>query len=110
MIRITILYPATPGARFDADYYVTRHIPLALQLLGKAVTAVSVDLGSSPGPPWPAPTFAAICTFTCETLEAYQQALFPHAAQLQADLANYSDAAPLVQISQVALDQALTPS
>ncbi len=110
MIRVTILYAATPAARFDADYYLTGHIPMALKLLGSAVTSVSVDLGVSPGPPWPAPAFAAICTFTCESLEAYQQALFPHAAQLQADLANYSDAAPLVQISDVALEHAQTLS
>jgi hypothetical protein len=27
-ITITVLYPNTPGSRFDLDYFVNTHIPL----------------------------------------------------------------------------------
>ncbi len=108
MIRITILYPSGPERRFDRGYYLERHIPLALELLGHAVRSVTVDVGVSPGPPWPEPAFSAVCTFTCESLEAYQSALMSHAARLQADLGNYSDVAPLIQISELALEHPAT--
>ena len=53
MIEILILYPNAPGRRFDHDYYETRHIPMALELLGEAVKAVVVTRGVAAGPPWP---------------------------------------------------------
>ena len=109
MIRITILYPSGPGRRFDRDYYLGNHIPLALELLGPAVRSVTVDVGVSPGHPWPEPAFSAVCTFTCESLAAYQGALLAHAARLQADLGNYSDIAPIIQISELALEHQATP-
>lgn len=107
MIEVTILYPAAPGRAFDHDYYETRHIPMALELLGPAVTAVTVTRGVAPGPPWPEPTYVAGCRFTCASVEAYQQALAPHMGRLQADIANFSDAPPLIQINQVAVSVAL---
>lgn len=100
MIEILILYPNAPGRRFDHDYYETRHIPMALELLGEAVKAVVVTRGVAAGPPWPKPIYVATCQFTCESLEAYQQALLPHRERLQADLANYSDGLPIIQISE----------
>ena len=109
MIRISILYPATPGGRFDHDYYATVHIPLALSLLGDAVRSVSVERGVSPGPPWPAPTYAAVCHFVCESLDAYLQALSPHMARLQADLANYSDRPAILQVGEITVDRVMAP-
>ncbi|MGA0603006.1 EthD family reductase [Caulobacter sp. KR2-114] len=105
MIEITILYPAKPGARFDHDYYETSHIPMALELLGPAVRRVTVTRGVAPGPPWPAPAYSAICRFECESVEAYQHALWPHLSRLQADLAAYSDCEPVVVIGEITLDR-----
>ena len=104
MIEITILYPHAPGRRFDHRYYETVHIPMALELLGPAVRGVAVTRGVDPGPPWPAPTYSAICRFACESLEAYQRAVLPHLARLQGDLANYSDCEPIIQVSETTLD------
>lgn len=109
MIRISILYPHTAGGRFDHDYYETVHIPMALDLLGEAVRSVSVERGIVPGPPWPTPTYTAICHFVCESLEAYQRALLPHMARLQADLANYSDRAAVLQVGEITIDRPVGP-
>ncbi len=101
MIEIQIFYPYAPGRRFDHDYYETRHIPMALELLGEAVQGVTVTRGVFAGPPWPDPAYSATCRFTCESLEAYQQALLPNLERLQADLGHYSDCQPVIQISEV---------
>lgn len=103
MIRITILYPNAPGVRFDHDYYRDRHIPLSLDLLGAAVRSVSVERGVQAAG-WPQPPYVALCVFTCDSLEAYQAALFPHLERLQADLANYSSVSPVIQVTEVALE------
>lgn len=103
MVRVTILYPAIPGKRFDFDYYLKVHMPMSIALLGPTMKAVGVERGVSPGAPWPDHTYVAMCTFTCESKEAYEQAFFPHAARLQGDMANYTDIAPVIQISEIVL-------
>lgn len=106
MIKVTILYPATPGGRFDHDYYETVHIPMAMEILGDTLVSVTVERGLSPGPPWPPATYATICSFLVTSREAYETALFPQAARLQADVANFSDTPALIQLSEVALQGA----
>lgn len=101
MIRVSVLYPNTPGARFDHDYYRNTHIPMARDLLGAALQAVTVERGVSPGPPWPEPAYLAVAHFDCESLEAYQAALWPHMAKLQADVANFSNVAGVVMVSEL---------
>ena len=33
MVRISILYPNSKSCRFDLDYYIGKHMPLAIKLL-----------------------------------------------------------------------------
>ena len=37
MIKVSVMYPNTPGARFDHDYYRDRHLPLIKSRMGAAV-------------------------------------------------------------------------
>jgi uncharacterized protein (TIGR02118 family) len=101
VVRISILYPAKTGARFDVDYYLSRHVPLALGCLGGVVIGFSVDLGRR-RPPWPAPAFLAMAHYLCESQEAFEAAYRPHARALQEDVANYTDIEPIYQVSDVA--------
>jgi uncharacterized protein (TIGR02118 family) len=105
MIKITILYPKTEGGRFDLDYYLGTHMPLSISLLGPAMQSITVERGVSPGQPWPDATFHAIASFVCESREAYEQAFFPHMETLQADMPNYTDIAPVIQVSEIALEK-----
>ncbi len=101
MIKVSILYPSKSGTRFDVDYYLRVHMPMAVRLLGSAVKAVSVEIGVSgamPGQPAP---FAAIVGFTCESLEAFTAAFMPVAGQLQGDIPKYTDIDPVIQISEI---------
>ncbi len=104
MIKISIFYPAAPETKFDHDYYERVHIPMAIELLGAAVKSVSVERGVSPGSPWPDPTYVATAHFFVESKAAYEAALFPHLAQLQGDLLNYSNVEPMFQFSEITLE------
>ena len=105
MVKVSILYPSKPDARFDVDYYLDTHMPLALGLLGSAVKAVSVEIGLLGGTPGQAPPFAAICAFTCETVQAFTDAFLPNADILQSDIPKYTDIAPVIQVSEIRLQQ-----
>ena len=105
MVRVSIFYPSKPGARFDVDYYLETHMPLAIGLLGAAVKGVSVEIGVVGGLPDQLPPFTAICAFTCESIEAFTSAFLPNADVLQGDIPNYTDIAPVIQVSEIRLSQ-----
>ncbi len=103
MVTVSILYPRTQGARFDADYYVKTHMPMSIRLLGDAMTAVSVQLGVSLAEPGSEPAFIACTHFTCASREAFEGAFLPNAEVLQGDMPNYTDIVPIIQFNEVVL-------
>jgi len=101
MIKVSIFYPIKPGSRFDADYYVNTHMPMACRLLAPAIKSVSVDIGVSGETPDAPPPFAAVCEFTCESAQAFVEAFLPSAGELEGDIPNYTDIAPMIQFSEI---------
>lgn len=109
MVKVSILYPNTPGARFDFDYYLNTHMPMSLRLLGEAIQSASVERGVRAADPDQPPAFIALCHFVTETAEAFEAAFFPNAAVLQGDMPNYTDIAPVIQISQIEISRPSSP-
>ena len=105
MITVTFLYPNKPGTRFDADYYIDVHMPLAIRLLGPALKAVTAEIGTSAAMPDQPPPFFAMATFSFESVQAFTQAVMPHYMELQSDIPNYTDVEPVVQISDLRISQ-----
>ena len=105
MVKISVLYPNQPGSRFDFDYYVKTHMPMAAELLNESGTlrGLSVERGLSGGQPGSAPPYWASCHFLFDSLEAFLAAFAPHAPALQGDIPNYTDVAPVIQVGEVAL-------
>lgn len=101
MIKVSVMYPHTAGARFDHTYYRDRHMPLVKQLLGDACHRYTVDKGLSAGAPGSAPPYVAMCHLFFDSVAAFQTAFAPHAQQIMGDIPNYTDLAPTLQISEV---------
>src|SRR5271166_2087979 len=99
MVKVSILYPNKPGSRFDVDYYLQVHMPLAIRLIGTAVKAVSVEIGVGGAMPDQPPPYAAIVGFTCESVQAFSEAFLPIAAELQGDIPRYTNIEPVIQVS-----------
>ena len=53
----------------------------------------------------PPPAYAALCHLTCESAEAFFAAFMPHAKELQGDMKNYTDVAPVIQISEIKISK-----
>jgi uncharacterized protein (TIGR02118 family) len=102
MVRISILYPSS-GNRFNIEYYAGKHMPRAIELLSAhpGYRGVSVERSVSGAAPGAAPAFAAMCHFSFVSAEAFMEAFLPNAAELQGDIPNYSDVAPVIQINEV---------
>jgi uncharacterized protein (TIGR02118 family) len=101
MIRVSILYPRQDGARFDWTYYTGTHIPMVGRKLGPAVKSLSVEQGLAGGAPGSAPDFVALCHLGFDSVDSFQAAFGPHAAEITADIANYTTVQPVIQISDV---------
>lgn len=101
MIKVSVMYPNTPGARFDHDYYREKHLPLLKARMGDACLYYTIDkaiCGRTPDEPAP---YIAMCHIFSESLEAFQAGIAPHAEEIVADIANYTDLTPDRQISEV---------
>jgi uncharacterized protein (TIGR02118 family) len=103
MIKVSVFYPASEGARFDVDYYCTKHMPLVQQRMGAALKGVRVDHGLSGAAPGLPPVFIAIGHFLYDSREAFQAGFATHGAELVSDVPNFTDIQPQVQISEVKL-------
>ena len=101
MIKFSVMYPHAPGARFDHDYYRTHHMPLIQERLRDACLRYEIDKGLGGREPGSAPAFVAACHIYSPTLETFQEAFGPHRAEIAADVANYTDIAPIVQFSEI---------
>ena len=94
MIKVSVMYPYAAGARFDHAYYRDKHMPMVKQRLGAACLYYTVDKGIAGGAPGTDPVYVAKCDFVCTSIEAFQAARDPHAQEIMADIANYTDIQP----------------
>ena len=93
MIRLSVLYPKSDGARFDHDYYRDSHVPLAVATWG--VERTEIDRGVS-GP------YEAAVHFFFPSMEALEAAMASDGtAAVRADVARYTDITPERQVSEV---------
>ena len=93
MIRLSVFYPVTEGASFDHDHYRDKHVPLAVRTWG--LQSAEIDKGVD-GP------YVAAVHFTFASLDALQQAMAAEGtADVQADVANYTSIASVVQTSEI---------
>ena len=104
MIKVSVMYPNTPAARFDHDYYRDKHMPLVQARMGAACKYYTVDKGLAGGAPDAPATFVAMCHIFCDSVEAFQTSFGPHADEILGDIKNYTDLTPVIQISEVVVE------
>jgi len=105
MIKVNVMYPYTEGARFDHADHRDRHMPMMKSRLGSACAYYTVERGVAGRQLGSAPAFVAMCAFICESAEAYEAAIQQHHPEILADIANYTDVAPVVQLSEVVVER-----
>jgi len=101
MIKVSVLYPNEKGKKFNMDYYLNSHIPMVRKKLGAALKGAAVDQGIGGGGPGSQATYLAMCHLLFDSVEAFQSAFGPHTKEIMADIPNYTDTQPTIQISEV---------
>jgi uncharacterized protein (TIGR02118 family) len=101
MIKVTIFYPGGEGKKFDMEYYSTKHIPLVQSLFGDAMKGASIDKGIAVGTSGASTFYVAIGYLYFENISAYEEGFKINAQKILADIPNYTNITPVVQISEV---------
>ena len=100
MVVISVQYPFTPETTFDMDYYLNSHVPLVCRLLEPmGQRDIRVYKGLSDGGAG-APVYGVIAELVFDDLDSLTAALTAHGAETQADIPNFTDSIPVIQISE----------
>jgi uncharacterized protein (TIGR02118 family) len=102
MIRLSVMYPATPGSRFDWNYYLGPHRELSRKLLSsRGLVRTEIDKVIGGFPPGVLPPYHAVGHLFFRTIAELESALEATAAEFVADERNYTNVQSVVQISEV---------
>jgi len=102
MIRLSIMYPAVPGSRFDWSYYLGPHLELSRKLLiPRGLVRTEIDRGIGGFPPGAPAPYHAVGHLFFNTMAELESALAATASEFIADEPHYSDGPSVVQISEV---------
>lgn len=101
MASLSVVYPRSPNATFDYEYYRHTHMPLVGQKWENAgLTGGEALLGKS-APDGSEPPYFAIGIIHFDTAESLRAALEgEHAAEIIADIQNFTNAQPVIQVNE----------
>src|SRR5262249_28508101 len=85
------------------EYYLTRHMPMVQQKLGPACKRMAVEEGIAGGAPGTPAIYVAMGHLYFDSTDAFQTAFAPHAQSILADIPNYTNTQPTIQVSEVRL-------
>ena len=106
MIKVSVFYPNTENCKFDIAYYCNSHMPMVKDRLGDACKGLAVDQGISGGEPGSRPTYVAAGHLFFESVDAFQAAFGPHVEEILADIPNYTNVQPVIEISNILINAA----
>lgn len=89
------MYKRSDSSKFDVDYYQNSHLPMVAETVGEALIGVELHEGKGDSP------FVAVGTLTFDSMESFKSDFLPHMPKFQADVPNYTDIQPQLQISEV---------
>jgi len=101
MIKVSVMYPNGPDARFDDAYYRDRHMPMVKNLMGEHCKYYAIDRAMSPGASAENAPYIAMGHLFCDSVEAFQAGFGPHAKAIMADVPNYTNQTPILQVSDI---------
>ncbi len=97
---ITVLYANTPGVTFDFDYYREHHAALIRRLYGEGIARIELRRGAATPDGKPVP-YVAVINIWIGSQRAFDEAAAKHAATLIADVPNFTNSMPQIQIDEI---------
>ncbi len=96
----SVLYPNHEGAKFDFEYYMSKHVPMVAGLL-KTKIEICRGIASTTGPSAP---FVCSARIQIKSADEFFAAMATYGAQIMSDIPNYTNIQPIVQIDELVPD------
>ena len=103
MFIVSVMYPNQEGARFDIDYYRTKHMDLVtrhMKPFGLVRTEVLKGISGTGGQPAP---YICVGNLHFETADGYEKGISASGGELRGDIPNFTNITPIRQISEVVI-------
>ena len=101
MTKVSVLYPNGKGKKFDMDYYSGPHVKMVMELLGTALKGATVESGLAGGAPGSPAPFLAMGNMYFDSVQDFEKSFGPNAEKIMGDAPNFTNAEPIIQISEV---------
>jgi len=101
MIVVSVMYPASTGARFDMKYYLEKHVPLVGERWGSMGLREAKVLQGVGAPGGGAAAFSPIALLTFDSADAFEKAVAQHGQEIIGDIANFTNVQPVIQVNDV---------
>jgi uncharacterized protein (TIGR02118 family) len=101
MVIVSVMYPASAGAKFDMDYYRKTHLPLVHARWddgGLRELKIMTGVGAPGGGP---AAYSVIALLTFDSVAAVDQAVARHGAEIIGDIPKFSSVQPVIQVNNV---------
>lgn len=99
MVTVSVLYPKSSQSRFDYDYYLRKHTPLVRsRWADMGLAQVNMMRGETTPENGP-PSFELIVLLTFTSPENLHAALAAFGSEIIADIANFTNVEPLIQVN-----------
>ena len=102
MVVVTVMYRNGPDASFDESFYLQKHLPVVRERwseLGLKQSDVLKGIGQPDGTP---PAYRMMALLTFGSLQDFRNAGKAHGREIFADIPNFTNVQPVVQINETA--------
>lgn len=101
MFKVSVMYPNEKGAKFDFDYYRTKHMGLVQKHMKPfGLVKTGVDKGLSGGGDTP-PAYICVGHLYFEARDGYEKAAAQAGPTLRGDIPNFTNVTPIRLISEI---------
>jgi uncharacterized protein (TIGR02118 family) len=101
MVIVSVMYPASAGAKFDMDYYLKTHVPLVGARWNDCGLREAKVLHGAGAPGGGPPMYSVIALLTFDSAAAVDEAVARHGAEIIGDIPNFSSVQPVIQVNDV---------
>lgn len=101
MFKVSVMYPYGKDAKFDFDYYRTKHMELVHKhLKAFGLLKTEVDKGLSAGGDTP-PPYICVGHLYFDSRDGYEKGIKECGPILRGDIPNFTDLTPVRMLSEV---------
>ena len=101
MIKVSVFYANGPNIHFDMPYYVNHYMKMVERVMGSTFRGAAVEQGISGPETGSRPLYVAMGHLLFDSITDFQSSFGAHAKEIVADVPNYTNSQPIIQISEV---------